>query len=219
VSESGGPSESQPSFVQLALSPKTVAATTEISRKLLMQASVGVESMVNSDLAAVVGLAGDLAGISGSGASGQPTGLDNVTGVGTVSGSSLGIAGLLEFQTDVAAGNVMPARGAYVTTPAVAALMIQEVLYANTASPAWVGNIWSGSILGFPAFSSNQVGSAVMYFGDWSKMVVAEWGTLEIDTNPYGSGWGAGTIAVRAIYSMDIGVRYPVAFSRAGSIT
>ncbi len=219
VAESGGPTESQPSFVQLALSPKTVAATTEISRKLLMQSSVGVESMVNSDLAAVVGLAADLAGLSGTGSSGQPLGLDNVTGVGSVSGSSLGLAGLLEFQTDVAAGNVMPARGAYVTTPAVAALMIQEVLYSSTASPAWVGNIWSGSILGFPAFSSNQVGTAVMYFGDWSKMVVAEWGTLEIDTNPYGSGWGAGTIAVRAIYSMDIGVRYPVAFSRAASIT
>jgi len=58
-----------------------------------------------------------------------------------------------------------------------------------------------------------------MYFGDWSKVVVAEWGTLEIDTNPYGTGFGGGIISVRAIQSVDIGVRLPIAFSRAGSIT
>lgn len=219
ATESASPTESQQSFVQLALAPKTVGALTEISRKLLLQSSIGVESMVNADLAAVCALAADLAGLSGTGASGQPMGLDNVSGVGSVTGGSLAFADILEFQTDVAAGNVMPARGAYVTTPAVAALMIEEVKYANTASPCWEGNIWQGTMQGFPAFSSNQVATAVMYFGDWSKLVVAEWGTLEIDTNPYGTGFGAGIIAVRALYSMDIGVRLPVAFSRAGSIT
>jgi HK97 family phage major capsid protein len=160
-----------------------------------------------------------LAVLSGSGASGQPLGIDNVTGVGTVTGTSLAFEDILEFQTDVAAGNVMPSRGGYVTTPAVASLCIQRVKYTSTASPLWEGNIWNGTMQGFPAMSSNQVASAVMYFGDWSKIVIAEWGTLEIDTNPYGSGFGAGIIAVRALYSVDVGVRLPVAFSRASSIT
>jgi HK97 family phage major capsid protein/HK97 family phage prohead protease len=217
-SEADTIAESQQTFTQLPLTPKDVGGYTEISRRLLQQSSIGVEAMVSADLAAVVALAADAAGLSGSGADGQPTGLDNVTGIGSVSGTSLGFAGILEFQTDVATANVMPMRGGYVTTPAVAALMIQRVKYSNTASPLWDGNIWDGSMQGFPAMSSNQIATAVMYFGDWSKMVLAEWGTLEIDTNPY-AGFTQGIIGIRALYSLDVGVRYPAAFSRAGSIT
>lgn len=218
TTESGSPTESQQQFVQLALAPKTASAYTELSRKLLIQASVGVEGLVSTDLGAVLGLAIDLAGLSGTGASGQPLGIDNVTGIGSVTGTSLDFADALEFQTDVAGGNIMPARGGYVTTHAVAALMMQRVKFANTASPLWEGNVWQGQMCGFPALASNQVASAVMYFGDWAKLVVAEWGTLEIDTNPYAN-FPAGIIGVRGIVSVDIGVRYPAGFSRAASIT
>jgi HK97 family phage major capsid protein len=218
TSETGSATESQPTFVQLAMTPKTVSAYTELSRKLLLQSSIDVEGLVNADLAAVAALAVDVAVISGTGTSGQPLGIDNVTGVGSVSGSSLGLAGLLETQTDLAAANIMPMRGGYVTTPAVAALMIAEVLYANTASPAWVGNVWSGSILGFPAMSTNQVAAATMYFGAWENCVVGEWGVLEVDTNPYAN-FGAGIIGVRAMYSVDVGIRRPAAFTIATSIT
>jgi HK97 family phage major capsid protein len=218
TSETDTIGETQQTFVQLAMTPKTVGAYTELSRKLLLQSSIDVEGLVNADLAAVVALAVDVAVIRGSGGSGQPMGIDNVTGVGTVSGSSLGIAGLLETQTDLAAANVLPLRGGYVTTPAVAALMIAEVLYANTASPAWVGNVWNGTMMGFPAMSTNQVAAATMYFGDWSKCVIGEWGVLEIDTNPHAN-FPAGIIGVRALYSVDVGIRYPAAFTVATSIT
>lgn len=218
TTEASTPTESAQAFVQLAMSPKTVGAYTELSRKLLLQSSIDVEGLVNADLAAVAALAVDSATIRGSGVSGQPMGLDNVTGVGTVAGASLGLAGLLETQTDLATANVMPLRGGYVTTPAVAALMIAEVLYANTASPAWIGNVWNGTMLGFPAMSTNQVAAATMYFGDWSKLVVGEWGVLEIDTNPYAS-FAAGIIGVRALYSVDVGVRLPTAFTIATSIS
>lgn len=218
TTETGAATESQPTFVQLAMTPKTVSAYTELSRKLLMQSSIDVEGLVNADLAAVAALAVDVAVISGTGASGQPLGLNNVTGVGTVSGSSLGIAGLLETQTDLATANIRPMRGGYVTTPAVAALMIAEVLYANTASPAWVGNVWEGTMMGFPAMSTNQVASGTMYFGAWENCVVGEWGVLEIDTNPYAN-FGAGIIGVRAMYSVDVGIRRPAGFTIVSSIT
>lgn len=218
TSETSAATESQPTFVQLAMTPKTVSAYTELSRKLLMQSSIDVEGLVNADLAAVAALAVDVAVISGTGASGQPLGIDNVTGVGTVSGSSLGLAGLLETQTDLATANVMPMRGGYVTTPAVAALMIAEVLYANTASPAWIGNVWNGTMMGYPAMSTNQVAAATMYFGAWENCVVGEWGVLEVDTNPYAN-FGAGIIGVRAMYSVDVGIRRPAAFTIASSIT
>lgn len=210
--------ESQQTFVQVSLTPKNVGAYTEISRQLLLQSSPGAEGIVSGDLAKVVAVAADLAVLSGSGASGQPTGIINTAGIGSVTGTSLGYAGILEFQTDVAGSNVQPAAGGYVTTPAVAALMMQRVKFTSTASPLWEGNVWDGTMSGFAAMSSNQMPSANMLFGDWSEVVVGEWGVLEIEVNPYAN-FQAGIIGVRSIYSMDVGVKRPFAFSLATSIT
>lgn len=210
--------ESQQTFVQVALTPKNVGAYTEISRQLLLQSVPGAEGIVTGDLAAVVATAADLAVLNGSGASGQPLGIIGTAGIGGVTGTSLAYAGILEFQTDVAGSNVMPAAGGYVTTPAVASLMMQRVKFTSTASPLWEGNVWDGAMSGFPAMSSNQVPAANMLFGDWSEAVVAEWGVLEIAVNPYAN-FQAGIIGVRSIYSMDVGVKRPFAFSLATSIT
>ena len=210
--------ESQQTFVQVPLTPKNVAAYTEISRQLLLQSSPGAEGIVSGDLAQVVAVAADLAVLNGSGASGQPTGIINTAGIGSVTGTSLAYAGILEFQTDVAGSNVQPSSGGYVTTPAVAALMMQRVKFTSTASPLWEGSVWDGTMSGFMAMSSNQMPAANMLFGDWSEVVVGEWGVLEIEVNPYAN-FQAGIIGVRSIYSMDVGVKRPFAFSLATSIT
>jgi hypothetical protein len=96
--------------------------------------------------------------------------------------------------------------------------MIAEVAYANTASPLWNGNVWNGSMMGYPAMSTNQVAASTMYFGAWENCVVGEWGVLEVDTNPYAN-FGAGIIGVRAMYSVDVGIRRPAAFTIIGSIS
>lgn len=210
--------ESQQTFVQMALAPKNVGAYTEISRQLLLQSSPGAEGIVTDDLAQVVALSADLAVLEGSGASGQPTGISNTAGIGSVTGTSLAYAGILEFQTDVASSNVTPLRGGYVTTPAVAALLMARARFTNTDTPLWAGNIWDGQVSGFPSMSSNQLTAASMIFGDWQEVVVGEWGVLEIEVNPYAN-FQAGIVGVRAIYSMDVGVRRPFAFSRSTSIT
>lgn len=218
ANEASTATESAQTFVQMALSPKTVAAYTEISRQLLLQSSPGAEGIVTDDLAMQVALAADLAVLEGSGASGQPTGIANTAGIGAVTGTSLAYAGILEFQTDVATSNVRPARGGYVTTPAVAGLLMARSRFANTDTPLWAGNIWDGQVSGFPAMSSNQPTAATMVFGDWQEVVIGEWGVLEVEVNPYAN-FQAGIMGVRAMYSMDVGVRRPFAFSRATSIT
>mgnify|MGYP000476402358 CR=1 FL=1 len=210
--------ESQQVFAQLALSPKTVGAYTEVSRQLMLQSSPAAEGIVTADLAAVCAIAYDLAVLSGSGASGQPTGIINTGGIGSVTGTSLAYAGILEFQTDVAGANVMPAAGGYVTTPTVAALLMARVKFASTASPLWEGNVWDGTMSGFPAMTSLQMAAGSMLFGDWSQVLIGEWGTLEIEVNPYAN-FQAAITGIRAIVSMDCGLRYAGAFSLATSIT
>ncbi len=207
-SETSTITESQQTIGQLTLGPKTVGAYTEISRQLTLQSSPDAESLVMSDLARVVALAADVAALRGSGAGGEPQGIVGTTGIGSVSGTSLGYTGILEFQTDVASANVMPARGGYVTTPAVAALMMAEQRFSSTDTPLWVGNIWDGQMAGYRAMAS----------GDWADLIWAEWGILEVEVNPYAS-FAAGIIGVRAMYTMDVGVRYAGAFSYASGIS
>lgn len=216
ANEASTATESQQTFVQLSMTPKTVSAYTEVSRLLLLQSSPSAEAIVTDDLAQVVAVAADLGVLNGSGAAGQPTGIMGTSGVGTVTGTSIAYAGVLEYQTDVATSNVTPARGGYVTTPAVASLLMQRVKFTSTASPLWEGNVWDGSMAGFPAMSSNQMPAASMLFGDWPEAVVAEWGVLEVEVNPYAN-FQAGIIGVRAMYSLDVGVRRPFAFSVTAS--
>lgn len=208
--------ESQPTLGQLSLTPKTVAAYTEIGRTLLLQSDPSAEAMVHNDLAKVVGLAVDTAGINGTGASGQPTGILQISGIGSVTGASIDYADILEFQSDV--GNALVPECAYLTTPAAAGVLMARQRFASTDTPIWVGNMLDGQVAGFRAMSTAGMPSATMIFGDFTQVVIAEWGGLEITVNPYAN-FQAGIVGVRALYSVDIGVRHPTGFSAASSIS
>ena len=210
--------ESQLTLGQLALSPKNVGAYTELSRQLMLQSSPAADALVMNDLARVLALAIDLAALEGSGASGQPTGISQTAGIGSVTGTSIDYAKVLEFQTDVAGGNALAANCAYVTTPAVVALLKQRVAFSSTASPLWEGGILDGNLQGFRAVATNSVTAASMVFGDFSQVVIGEWGMLELALNPYAN-FAAAISGIRAIQTVDIGIRQAGAFSRATSIT
>lgn len=217
--ESTSITESAQAFGQMALSPKNVGAYVEISRQLLLQSSPSAEQITMTDLAAQLGLAVDSAGLNGSGSSGQPTGILNTSGIGSsASGTTLGYPGLIDMQSDVASANALNAACGYVTTPAIAGLLMGRQRFTNTNTPVWDGNMLNAAAAGFNAMSSNQVPSATMIFGDFNQLVVAEWGVLEVEVNPVAN-FQAGIVGVRAIYSVDIGVRYAGAFSKVGSIT
>jgi HK97 family phage major capsid protein len=210
--------ESQQTLGQLAMSPKNVGAYTEVSRQLMLQSSPAIDSLVMSDLAKVLGLAIDSAALSGSGASGQPTGIINTGGIGSVTGTSIAYAGIVEFQTDVAGANALAENCAYVTTPSVASLLKQRVKFTSTASPIWEGSVLDGNVDGFRAMSSLQVPSANILFGDFSQVVIGEWGMLEIAMNPYAN-FAAAITGIRAIQTVDVGIRQAGAFSLATSVT
>ncbi len=207
-------------FNQMSLTPKNVGGYTEVSRQLMMQSDPSAEMIVMNDLGAIVALGVDSAALNGTGSSGQPLGILNTGGIGSVTGTSLAYAGILEFQSDVAAANALvnPGAAGYATTPAVAALLMARARFSNTDTPLWEGNIMDGRVAGFRAMSSTQVPTATAIFGDWSQLVIGEWGTLEVDVNPYAN-FAAGIVGVRAFYTVDVGVRYAASFSAAASIT
>jgi HK97 family phage major capsid protein len=218
ASESTAITESQQTIGLLQLRPNNLGAYTEVTRQLMLQSTPDADSFVMGDLAAQLAVAIDAAIFAGTGTE-QPQGIIGTASVGAVTGTTLGLAGLIEAQTDVAGANALTANCRYVTTPAVAGLLSQRARIASTDSKTlWSGNILDGVVEGYSAHSSNNITAATCIFGDFSQAILAEWGVLEVDVNPYAN-FAAGITGIRAFYTCDVGVRVPGAFSVIGTIT
>lgn len=225
VAENGAPTESQQAFDQVAMTPKTVGAFTDISRRLLMQSSLDVESFVRTDLATVLALAMDLASLHGSGSSNQPTGIAATSGIGSVAGGTNGLAPawshLVSLETEVAIDNADIGNLSYITNAKVRGKLKQVEKAANTGLFLWMDG--AEPINGYPAYISNQVSSALtkgtssgvcsaIFFGNWADLIIALWGGLDILVDPY-TGSTAGTVRVVALQDVDIAVRHPESFA------
>ncbi len=212
--------ESQQTFVQVPLTPKTVGAYTEVSRLLMLQSSPSAEALVMSDLAKVTAIAVDLAAFHGSGGSGQPQGVVGSSGVGSTTATSIGTGTygkMLDFQQDLADANALEGSLGYITTPAVAKLLAGYSRFANTDTPIWNGNLLNATVAGLPAMTSNQISSGYMLFGNWADLVIGEWGVLAVEANPYAN-FQAGIVGLRAMYTIDIAVRRGESFSVSTSV-
>lgn len=218
--EATATTESNQTFGQVALTPKTVGAYTEVSRQLLLQSNPSAEAITMNDLAGLLGVAVDAGVINGSGANGEPLGILSTSGIGSVTGTSLAYAGLVEFQSDVAAANAIVNENTlgYVTTPTVAGLLKSRQRFTGTDSPLWRGSIHRGEIEGVQALSTLQMPTATLLYGDFSQVVVAEWGNLAIEVNPFAD-FKTGIIGVRGLWSVDVAIRHAESFSVATSIT
>ena len=118
-----------------------------------------------------------------------------------------------------AAANALATNSAYVTTPTVAGLLKGRARISSTDSRTlWEGNILDGEVDGYRGATTTQLTAGSMIFGDYSQVVIGEWGMLEIALNPYAN-FGSAITGIRAIQSVDVGVRQAAAFSRATSIT
>jgi HK97 family phage major capsid protein len=168
----------------------------------------------------VLALAIDAAALAGPGAGGAPTGIIGTAGVGSVTGTSLAYPGVIEFQTDVESGNALADNMAYVTTPAVAGMLMQRQRFTSTDTPLWTGSVRDGLVAGYRAASTNQMPAAKMIFGDFSQVIIANWGVLELmATEAHGTNFASAITTIRALASVDIGIRIAAAFSVAATIT
>lgn len=220
TTEGSAPTDSNQSFGEIAMTPKTIAAHTKISGQLAAQSSPSAEALVQTDLAAVVARGMDTAAINGSGASGQPMGLLLTPSIGTVTGTSLDYADLIEFQSDILASNAMinPGTLGYVSTTAIAKLLAGRQRFTGSDAVLWEGNLADGTMAGLPAMSTEQLPAGHLIFGDWSQFIVGEWGVLELATDPF-TNFQTRKIGIRCFYTVDIGIRHAESFSVATAVT
>jgi HK97 family phage major capsid protein/HK97 family phage prohead protease len=209
VGESGAPTESQQAFDQVNMTPKTVGAFVDYSRRLLLQSSIDVESMIRDDIAKVIATKLDNAAIYGSGSSNEPLGIKDTTGVGTQTISTFGtFAEYIGMETDVAAANADVANMFYlINASARGALKSTEKTSTSTANFVFENN----EINGYPAIVSNQLANNDVLFGDFSQFVIGMWSGLDLTVDPYANAT-AGSVRIIALQDVDFGVKQPGAF-------
>ena len=211
VGEGSSPTESQQAIDQVNMTPKTVGAFVDYSRRLLLQSSIDVEGMVRNDLARVIALELDRAAIYGTGSANQPLGLTNVTGIGTQALTSYGtFAEYIGMETDVASANADAGSLRYVVNAAARGALKGTEKATNTGMFVFE----DGEINGYPAIVSNQLASNDALFGDFSMMIMGMWSGLDLTVDPY-AGATAGTVRIIALQDVDVAVKQPGAFCYA----
>jgi HK97 family phage major capsid protein/HK97 family phage prohead protease len=240
VTEASSITEAEATFDNVTLSPKQIGARSQYSRLALQQTTPDIEMVVRNDLARVMALGIDLAAINGSGSSGQPTGILNTSGIGSVamgtngaaftdsaSGSTSGLDQLIALEAKLDTANALNGTLSYLTNAkVVAALKKLKTAYGEylwTAADGVTTNGTPGAINGYNVARSNQVpsnltkgsgtGLSGLIFGDFSSLLIGMWGALEVLPNPYGSGYNAGSVDIRAMQTCDIAVKHAQSFA------
>ena len=212
ATEGGASAESEMVVGQVSMTPKTLGAHTDVTRQLLIQSSMDVEAMMRDDLAQAIATAIDLAGLEGSGSSGQPTGILNTSGVNTVTAFAAAnptFAEVVTLETAVAEDNALTGNLAYILPASMyGALKTTEKASGTAQFVVEPG----GSINGYRGIVSNQCTAGNLYFGNFADLLVGMFGGLDIVVDPYTNST-SGTVRVVALQSVDVAVRHAVSFA------
>ncbi|MFQ2188691.1 phage major capsid protein [Aeromonas jandaei] len=177
--------EGTPTIGQLELSPKTLGAYTDITRRLLMQSSMDAEGIVRRDLVNAMAQAIDYAGYYGSGAGNQPRGIKNYTGINAVDFAALWptYAELVAMESEIAADNADIGQMGYIGNAR---------FRGNCKSTAKFGTgteatIWEpgNTVNGYQCEISNQIAQGDVFFGNFADMLIGMWGGLDLTVDPY----------------------------------
>lgn len=198
---------------QISLSPKTVAAMSEITRRLLMQSSLDMEALVRRDLAAALATTIDKAFFYGSGSANQPRGVVNYTGINAVpfAGSAPTYAELVQMESEIAADNADVSSMAYVMNARARGLAKTTSKFAGGTDQ---GTIWEAgnTVNGYRAEITNQIEGSDVIFGNFADALIGMWGGLDLTIDPYTHS-ARGRLRIVAMQDVDFVLRRVESFA------
>jgi HK97 family phage major capsid protein len=201
---------------QVTLTPKTLGTFTDYTRQLRLQSSVSVENFIRNDIATVIALEIDRAGIHGTGTSGQPVGIENTTGIGAQSfagASDPTRDEVIGMRSDLATANALLGAQKFITNSTVYGNMLGKLVDSGSGQFLLKEN---GQLLGRECIESNQVQSGEMYFGNWADLLIGQWGALDVLVDPY-TGATAGNVRILMFQSIDLAVRHAESFCKGSA--
>lgn len=244
-SETTAITQSESTFDQITMSPKNLAALSKYSRQTLLQATPGIEELIRRDLTDGINAAVDSAVLNGSGSSGQPTGIRNTSGIGSVAmgtnGGALTLEKVVDLETEVTQDNAFGPNMAYVTNAKVMGGLKKLRAGGSTAGDgsflynADLTAIGRGptplTLNGYPIAVTNAVPSnltkgtssgvcSALVAGDFSQAMIGFYGNgLEITVGEDSDDFSKMLTSVRGVVTFDVAVRQATAFASIEDIT
>jgi len=202
---------------ETSLTPKTVGAFSEITRKLLQQSSLDVEALVRADLATALALTIDKAGYYGTGTGTQPRGITKYTGINVV---DFAVAAkptypeLVDMETQISLDNADVASMAYVANAGFRGYAKTTLKFSGVPGTLWEpGN----TINGYRTEITNQVNAGDVIMGNFADLLIGMWGGLDLMVDPY-SNSKRGRIRIVVFQDVDFALRRVESFCHGVAI-
>lgn len=226
VAENSAPTEGAPTYRQITMAPKTIAAYVDMSRRTLLQTSPGVENLVRNDLVTGVAIAVDKVAINGGGTN-EPSGVLSTTGIGSVdlgtNGGAPTWAGVVNVMKEVDIDNALMGALAFATTPHARAKMMQTGRQASGVEGNFIIPAERpAELIGYRIEVSNAVPSTLadgsgsnlsaLVFGNWNDLIIGQWSGVDVLVDPYSLST-AGALRVTVFQDVDTAVRHVQSFS------
>jgi HK97 family phage major capsid protein len=227
VGENAEVTNSKLGFGLVNMIPRTIGVRVPISRRMMIQASPDVENLVRIDMAESVALGMDSTIGYGTGSNGQPLGIINTTGIGSVTldggadkafPASLGggthdcgvWGNYVDLETALAANNLDAGSMSYVMNSVVKGAL-KQTLRASAAGSDYIMTD-AGEVNGYSVVVSNQMQTNDVLFGNYSDCVVGMWSGLDVVIDPYTQS-ASGQVILTVHQDFDVAVRRPQSFA------
>jgi HK97 family phage major capsid protein len=214
---------------KIEMKPKRLAVSVLVSLQNLMQSSFDMEMYTMGEIRKAIENEIDKAALVGPSGGDSPTGILNASGTNSVAvgtnGGPLTFPIAVSLETEVFVDNANGARMNYVSNSKVRGKAKTTVLESGQAAYLLQNN----EINGYPFANSNHIPSnltkgttngtaSAMIFGDFSKLVVGQWGFMDISVDDK-SRKKEGYIEITANVYLDVALLEPTAFTVCKDIT
>ena len=205
-------------FDLVSLRPKTVTNFMEVTRKMLMQSSLGMEALLRRQMAQGMAEQIDLKGYYGTGTGDTPTGIKATSGINSFNWATANtplFTELVRMETEISNDNADVPSMAYVTNPTIRgyAKGARKIATATDSNTIWEpGN----TINGYRTEITTQIAAGDVFFGNFADLWIGMWGGLDITVDPYTHS-KKGRIRIVGFQDVDFAVRRAASFCYAGN--
>lgn len=209
-------------YASPSLNPKRAGGAVDISNRLIMQSSVDVEALIMNGLRQGFSQLLEGAAINGAGGT-APTGLLTYAGVNasaTVASAAATRAMVLELEALIEANNSTEKSLGFLLHPKLKAALKQLATDAGSGIFVFQDNMLDGykaiatSLM--PVLNTNT--NYPLIFGDWSQMVIGQWGAINIKVNPYSADL-SDSVRLTLNTHADMQIANPKAFAKNAFLT
>ena len=236
VSENSTITASDLGFEQINMTPRTVAGRVILSNLLLETSTPTADTIIEQDLASQLGLALDLGILNGSsgGGAGEPVGIMQTAGVGTVittipdADTPPTVPVMMEFMDELDTANALKGRLGWAIHPTMLNQVRQMTVDYTSATgipltPMNTAEGFGTTLFGYPFKTSTQMATPTtgtgtwtrsVLFGNWDDVMIARWGGLRLlasDTSD--DAFSKDQTHIRATLRCDVALRHPESFA------